>query len=83
MKDMVTKLTERGQISIPARIRKDMHLLPGAKLHWEEISEYECRLVVDTSVHGKGARAMRGYAKTFRKPRRTSEWMQELREGEE
>ena len=31
---------------------------------------------------GKGARAMLGYASTFRKPRTTAEWMDELRDGE-
>jgi hypothetical protein len=30
----------------------------------------------------KGAKAMLGYASTFRKPRTTAEWMDELREGE-
>ena len=30
----------------------------------------------------KGAKAMLGYASTFRKPRTTAEWMAELRDGE-
>jgi len=82
MKKMETVLTERGQTSIPAQLRKHMHLMPGAKLRWQELSEHECRLIVQQSTPGPGARTMLGYAKRFRKARTTREWMRELREGE-
>jgi AbrB family looped-hinge helix DNA binding protein len=39
-------VTERGQISIPARLRREMHLEPGQTLLWEKVSATECRLIV-------------------------------------
>ena len=39
-------LTERGQISIPASLRKSMNLKPGQKLRFTEISESEFRVTV-------------------------------------
>ncbi len=82
MKTLATTLTERGQISIPAKIRKDLRLKPGDRLAWREISEHECRLTVLARPAGPGAEAMLGYAKQFRQPRPTAEWMAELRDGE-
>ena len=82
MKKLETVLTERGQTSIPAQVRKHMHLKPGTKLHWQEVSEHECRLVVQPEHPGPGAQAMLGYAKSFRKSRPTADWMHEIREGD-
>jgi AbrB family looped-hinge helix DNA binding protein len=36
-------LTERGQISIPASLRKSMKLRPGQSFHWQRISDREMR----------------------------------------
>ena len=83
MKKLETVLTERGQISIPAQVRKHMRLAPGARLQWQELSEHECRLIVQRSEPGPGAHAMLGYARRFRKIRPTAEWMRELRAGEQ
>lgn len=82
MSDLVTTLTERGQISIPAKIRRKLHLSPGDKLHWEEVSPNECRLVVQRDAEPVGAEAMLGYARQFRETKRTAEWMAELRAGD-
>ena len=46
MKEAVTKLTERGQVSMPSFIRKKMGLLPGRKITWKYISKNEIRLLV-------------------------------------
>jgi len=78
-----SSLTERGQVSVPAGIRKAMGLLPGQKLHWEQISGREMRV----SVHEEtptGPISVLGYARRFRSEpaRRTADWMRELREGE-
>ncbi len=78
-----SSLTERGQVSVPAGIRKAMGLLPGQKLHWEQISDREMRV----SVHEEtptGPISVLGYARRFRSEpaRRTADWMRELREGE-
>ena len=54
-----------------------MQMTPGTMLLWNcGQDRYTCVIV------RKGARAMLGYASTFRKPRTTAEWMDELREGE-
>jgi bifunctional DNA-binding transcriptional regulator/antitoxin component of YhaV-PrlF toxin-antitoxin module len=79
---METVLTERGQTSVPAQVRKRMRLSPGAKLRWQEISEGECRVTARRAEPGPGAVAMLGYAKQFRKTRLTREWMRELRRGD-
>lgn len=58
MKDAVTKLTERGQVSMPSLFEK-MGLLPGRKITWKYISKNEIRLLVgERKPKEKGA--MRG-----------------------
>jgi len=83
MKTMATTVTERGQVSIPAKIRSQLHLNSGQRLIWEVVSDHECRITVGQTTKVPGAIAMLGHAAKFRKPRRTAEWMAELREGEE
>jgi AbrB family looped-hinge helix DNA binding protein len=76
-------LTERGQVSIPAALRKAMHLRTGQRLRFEQISEREMRVIVDPAVV-EGPMSVLGYARQLRSaaPRRTAEWMKELRDGE-
>jgi AbrB family looped-hinge helix DNA binding protein len=76
-------LTERGQISIPASLRKSMNLKPGQKLRFTEISESEFRVTV-YQEKPVGPVAVLGYARRLRPdgPRTTTSWMKELREGE-
>jgi AbrB family looped-hinge helix DNA binding protein len=83
MKTLATMVTERGQVSIPTDIRRQLHLRTGQRVMWEAISDRECRVVVVPEGHVPGAKAMLGYASKFRKPRTTSDWMKELREGED
>ena len=75
-------MTERGQVSVPAQIRKQLNINPGQHLVWEKVSDYECRVLVASNRHVAGAVAMLGYAKRFRPSRRTSAWVAELREGD-
>ena len=83
MKTMVTSVTERGQISIPAEIRSRLNWTPGKRLLWEVGDENECRLTEPKKSAARGGVwAMRGFAATFRKTRRTADWMRELRGGE-
>jgi AbrB family looped-hinge helix DNA binding protein len=76
-------LTERGQISIPAELRKAMNLRPGQRLTFAQISDREFRVVADAPKPA-GPFAVLGYARKLRKgpARRTNDWMRELREGE-
>ena len=84
MKTLVTKVTERGQVSIPSSIRERLELRPGTSLLWSVGNDrYTCMITIVRKPQRKGARAMLGYAATYSKPRTTAEWMKELREGEE
>jgi len=83
MKTLATLVTERGQVSIPAEISKKMKLQAGQRILWELASSGECRITPAPTRQPQGARAMLGYASTFRRARRTREWMAELRGGEQ
>lgn len=83
MKTLITKVTERGQVSIPAIVRSRVGWKPGTKLVWEITGDESVQLSVRDETPAKSCHDVRGFAKSFRSPRRTAEWMQELREGEE
>jgi len=86
MNDYTTTLTDRGQTSIPALIRRAAHLQPGQSLHWEMISDHEFRVTIPSSVQpAASAITLIGYARKFHPHdlRSTDEVMKELREGEE
>jgi len=75
-------LTERGQVSLPAALRRSLRLRPGQKLRFEAVSDREFR-VIALKDDSPGPLAALGYARRMReKPRRTKDWMKELREGE-
>ena len=76
-------LTERGQISLPASLRKAMKLKPGQRLKFAPVSDHEFRVLTQNDAP-PGPLAMLGYARKLRSgpARRTSDWMRELREGE-
>ena len=76
-----TVVTERGQTSIPAGVRKEMDLRPGVHLRWERVSEDELRVSVEREPQGDPL-AMLGFASRFRPVRSTADWMAELRDGE-
>ncbi len=79
----ITVVTDRGQVSIPAHLRKELALTKGQRLLWQRSGERELRIVVLEPPAPRGAQAMRGFARRFRAERRTTaEWMAELREGE-
>jgi len=77
-------ITERGQVSIPAQIRREMHLQPGQVVIFEKISEKECRLIVEPRLVRKpNPMAALGFAQRHGLPAKTTaEWMCLLREGE-
>ena len=76
-------LTDRGQISVPAALRKAMNLRRGQRLKFAPVSDHEFRVITQNDAP-PGPLAMLGYARKLRAgpARRTGEWMQELREGE-
>jgi AbrB family looped-hinge helix DNA binding protein len=79
----ISTLTERGQISVPAALRKAMGLRSGQQFRWERITDRELRLIVESKTPASPMSVL-GYARKLRPaaPRTTRAWMRELREGE-
>jgi len=86
MKGVLTTLTERGQVSMPASLRKQLRLKPGQPLMWEKVSDDECRVRIVRHRETGTAKSMRGFMKRFlaesKLPVTTAGWMKLLREGE-
>ena len=82
---MKTTITERGQVSIPAELRREMQLRPGQTLIWERISATECRIIVPPRAKiTPDPVAALGFAEEHGlETMPTNEWMKILREGEE
>lgn len=78
----ISVVTDRGQVSIPAHLRKELSLAKGQRLLWEKAGDHEIRVTILPDPEPQGALAMLGFARRFRKTRRTQDWMTELREGE-
>ena len=79
----VSIVTERGQVSIPSQLRRELGLEKGQRLLWEKTGEREIRVIVLSDMEPRGAMAMLGFARRFRPTRTSREWMSELREGED
>jgi len=77
-------ITERGQVSIPAQIRREMHLQAGQVVIFEKISEKECRLIIEPRrVKKPNPMSALGFAQRHGLPAKTTaEWMRLLRRGE-
>ena len=79
-----TTVSERGQTAIPARLRRESGVKAGTELIWEALERDEWRVhVVREEPKRPNPKAMLGFAKRFRKSKRTAQWMRELREGDE
>ena len=76
-------LTERGQISVTAALRKAMKLRPGQSFRWQRISDRELRVSVEAEA-APGPLGVLRYARKLRPgpARRTARWMSELRAGD-
>jgi bifunctional DNA-binding transcriptional regulator/antitoxin component of YhaV-PrlF toxin-antitoxin module len=82
--DMVTLVTQRGQTSVPSRLRRKAGLSQGKRLHWYAVSDREFRVVVETIEEAPGPLAALGWAQRYQRgslPRSTAA-MRELREGD-
>jgi bifunctional DNA-binding transcriptional regulator/antitoxin component of YhaV-PrlF toxin-antitoxin module len=82
---LLSTLTDRGQLSLPARIRRSAHLKPGQKLRWEQVSESEFRVTVEGVETAPGPLAALGWARRFHSGAvpDSDAVMRELRSGEE
>lgn len=78
-----TVVTDRGQVSIPAELRKALGLAKGQRLIWERVSDRELRVIRVADDEPAGAMSVLGFARRFRpEPRTTESWMDDLRDGE-
>jgi AbrB family looped-hinge helix DNA binding protein len=79
-----TTVTERGQISIPAALRRELQLSPGQSVLWEKVSDTECRLLIlSPPTSAPNPKTAIGFAQRQGLPVRSSrEWMEFLREGD-
>lgn len=75
---ITTRLTERGQISIPASLRDSRGLRPGTALAWSLSDDGRALL----TPRARSAREVIGWARKHHAPRRTADWMAELRAAE-
>jgi AbrB family looped-hinge helix DNA binding protein len=80
-----TTITERGRVSIPAELRREMKLSQGQTVPWEKVSATECRLIIEQyKVIKPDPVGAIGFAKRHGLPLRTTAgWMKILREGED
>ena len=79
-------VTDRGQTSIPAVLRRALKLKPGLTLQWRFVGPNELRVTLDGGrLDCPGPLATLGYARKFhpKDTRSTDEILAELREGDE
>ena len=84
MSDNASTLTERGQVSVPASIRKAAGLRPGQTLRWELISATELRVILPAPDAPGGPSAALGFARRLHggRARSSDAVLRELRLGE-
>lgn len=72
----ISRLSERGQVSVPIAIRNALGLTPSSRIAWTLDAEAGTATLslVHTPRKG-GAKAALGFAAKFRKTRRTADWL--------
>lgn len=82
--DMITTVTQRGQTSVPSRLRRSAGIKTGRRLRWYAVSDKEFRVVVESAESAPGPLAALGWASRYTRGRlpRTDEAMREIREGD-
>ena len=72
----ISRLSERGQVSVPIAIRNALGLTPSSRIAWTLDAENGTATLslVRTPQKG-GAQAALGFAARFRKPCRTADWL--------
>ena len=81
-KDDITVVTERGQTSIPAPLRRALKLARGDRLSWERISDTEIRLRLLKPKKKANPVAMIGYGSDLGITETSDAYMKRMREGE-
>ena len=73
-KKLQTKVSDRGQVSVPADIRSALGIKSGTVLEWELSTDGSARVSVMRTQLARNAVSLVGFVRKFRKPRRTDEW---------
>lgn len=82
-KGRMSVVTERGQVSIPADLRRALRLDTGRRLLWEQVAKDEMRVRLMKEGPPAGALSVLGFARRFRsRARTTKDWMKKLRAAE-
>ena len=73
-KTMITKVSDRGQVSVPADVRAALAIGPGVSIKWELQNDGSARVTTMKTGAEGGAKGLLGFAKRYRETRRTDEW---------
>ena len=73
-KKLHTKVSDRGQVSVPSDIRAALGIGPGTVLEWDLSTDGSARVSVLRQCLAKDAVSLVGFVRKYRKPRRTDEW---------
>lgn len=72
----VSRVSERGQVSVPIAIRNALGLTPSSRIGWTLDAENGTATLSPVRTPRKGgAQAALGFAARFRKTRRTADWL--------
>ena len=75
----ISRLSERGQVSVPIAIRNVLGLTPSSRIAWTLDAEAgTATLAPVRAPHKGGAKAALGFAARFRKTRRTVDWLKDI-----
>ena len=69
-----TKVSDRGQVSVPAEIRTALGIEPGSVLSWELSTDGSARVSVARKRLARNAEELVGFVRKYRASRRTDEW---------
>ena len=72
----ISRMSERGQVSVPISIRNALGLTPSSLIAWTLDAETGTATLSPVCTPQKGgAQAALGFAARFRKTRRTADWL--------
>ena len=72
----ISRMSERGQVSVPISIRNALGLTPSSRIAWTLDAETGTATLSPVRTPQKGgAQAALGFAARFRKTRRTADWL--------
>ena len=72
----ISRMSERGQVSVPISIRNVLGLTPSSLIAWTLNAETGTATLSPVRTPQKGgAQAALGFAARFRKTRRTADWL--------